>query len=130
MRAAAGVVALGVFLAVPGCATEASSGEAKSVEGIAVDPRGGGAGGPDAGLIGNLVMDDGCFYLEAQGMRWVLSFPKGDVERAGDGLKFDGETYMPGDEISARGMEVRPDDLEAPSTCKTELVWMVFSENA
>jgi hypothetical protein len=130
MRTAAAVIPIVITVLIAGCTGGENAGEATNVEGVAVDARDGSVGGPDAGLEGNLVVEDGCFYLADRGMKWVLSFPKGDVDRDGAGIRFDGTTYVPGDKMTLRGQEDTPDDLEAPSTCKTDLVWMVFSKDA
>ena len=125
ISAAVAAIPLAFVLLVAGCASEPAS-----IEGIAVDARDGGPGGPDAAIEGKLRLDDGCFYVETREDTWVVSFPRGAVERVGDGLKFDGATYEVGDDIIVRGQDVKPDDLEAPAACNLEHVWMAFSSNA
>lgn len=125
LAAAAAAIPLVLGLLV-GCSSQPAS-----IEGIAVDDRGGGPGGPDAAIDGVLRLDDGCFYVETRdGIRWVVSFPQGDVERVGDGVRFDRTTYEVGDDITVRGQDVRPATLQAPPTCDLANVWMAFSTGA
>lgn len=124
-RASAAIAALPLIscLFVAGCTSEMAS-----IEGIAVDTRGGGPGGPDAGIEGKLRLVDGCFYVETSLDTWVV-FPRGAVEYVGDDIRFDGVTYEVGDDIIVRGQDVKPDGLEAPATCNLEHVRMAFSTN-
>ncbi|QIK82661.1 hypothetical protein [Sanguibacter sp. HDW7] len=118
------LAALSIAAAVTGCSPD----EPKDLTGLTVDDRARGQGQPDALMAGQLVEIDGCVYLDdALGARWIISFPRGSVERTPTGIRVKGTDHEFGDDFSVTGQTFPTrDGSTAPTSCETENVWMAF----
>lgn len=105
-----------------------SCGSPSDVSGLATyEPTG--DGGDGALLEAQVVLTDGCVYVEQDGRRMLPIFPDDQVERGtGEQLTYHGETYEDGDRIALGGGGTdRPfEGASVPDGCADDLpVWVV-----
>jgi hypothetical protein len=86
-----------------------------------------GAGGMDAQLIGVLVRDDGCTYVDDEfGERWLPIFPAGSVRWQGDDLIVGNEIHTVGEIVTFGGGEGGSAEAVVPEACDDALSrWQV-----
>jgi hypothetical protein len=86
-----------------------------------------GTGGADAQLIGVLVRDDGCTYVDDEfGERWLPIFPAGSVRWQGDDLVVGSGIHSVGEIVTFSGGEFGSADAVVPEACDDTLPrWQV-----
>lgn len=77
-----------------------------------------GEGGDGALLAGTVQIVEGCFFIEVStGKRFLVHFPRDEVEWRDEGLRYAGSTYGAGDNI-ALGGGVSSDSRSVPWDCR------------